>query len=99
MSSQNNKNKCSFCGLEVESKLYKLHLESHPSKILEWLYIGSYNNATNKKELSSISVKYVLNCAKECRNLFEKDFTYKHLKLSVRIYNKGSINRRFKEIF
>jgi hypothetical protein len=90
---QTSKIKCSFCSLELESKFYKLHLESHPSKILDWLYLGSYNNATNKKELSSIKVKYVLNCAKECKNLFEKEFTYMHLKLSVLIF-KFRINRQ-----
>jgi dual specificity MAP kinase phosphatase len=46
------------------------------------LYLGSYNNATNKKELDYANIKYILNCAEECRNLFDKDFIYMKLHLS-----------------
>ncbi len=60
------------------------HVESHPSKVLDWLYIGSYNNATNKKELELFNIKYIINCAKECLNLFPDEINYKHFKLSVR---------------
>jgi hypothetical protein len=75
---------CSYCNKEIETSIFKYHMESHPSKILDWLYLGSYNNATNKKELEYAGVKYIVNCAQECKNLFEKDFNYKHFKLSVR---------------
>jgi hypothetical protein len=81
-----NPQMCSYCNKEVETSIFKYHMESHPSKILDWLYLGSYNNATNKKELEYANVKYVVNCAQECKNLFEKDFTYKHFKLSVKKY-------------
>ena len=82
-SSPPKKTICSFCNKEIESTIFKYHIESHPSKILDWLYLGSYNNATNKKELEYVNVKYIMNCAQECKNLFEKDFTYKHFKISV----------------
>lgn len=76
---------CSFCNKEIECCIINYHMESHPSKILDWLYLGSYNNATNKKELGYINIKYILNCALECKNLFPSDFTYKQLPLSVSI--------------
>lgn len=41
--------KCEYCFQEVTAAFYDLHLDSHPSKILDWLYLGSYNNALNKK--------------------------------------------------
>jgi hypothetical protein len=80
---------CSYCNKQIESVIFHMHVDSHPSKILDWLYLGSYNNATNKKELEYANIKYVLNCAQECKNLFESDFKYKHMILSVyKIYNK-----------
>lgn len=77
--------KCDFCGKEMEKEIMKNHKESHPSKIFDWLYLGSYNNALNKKELQFANIKYILNCARECKNLFESDFKYKHFNLSVKI--------------
>jgi len=74
---------CSYCKREFEKSIIKMHFDSHPSKILDWLFLGDYNNATNKKELQYINVKYVMNCALECKNLFNEEFTYKNFKLSV----------------
>ncbi len=74
---------CDFCNREIEDISFEPHKRSHPSKIFDWLYLGSYNNATNRKELNYANVKYILNCAQECRNLFKDGFTYKHFQLSV----------------
>lgn len=77
--------KCSYCNKEIEKTIINYHKESHPTKILDWLFLGSYNNATNFKELNYADIKYILNCAGECKNLFQENFKYKHLKLSVNI--------------
>lgn len=41
--------KCSYCNLDIDESIIDFHVESHPSKIFDWLYLGSYNNATNSK--------------------------------------------------
>jgi len=41
--------KCNLCSLDIEYTKYELHLDTHPSKILEFLYLGNYHNAMNKK--------------------------------------------------
>jgi len=74
---------CDFCQMDVDEIIFEDHYSSHPSKILDWLYLGSLNNASNKKELKLIDIKYILNCADECKNYFPKDFTYKNLHLYV----------------
>lgn len=40
--------KCSLCNIDIEAVKYESHLEIHPSKILDWLYLGNYHNALNK---------------------------------------------------
>jgi hypothetical protein len=42
---------CNYCKMNVNSDFYRIHSDSHPSKILDWLYLGSYNNALNKQVL------------------------------------------------
>ena len=54
----------------------------HPSKILEWLYLGSYRDACNIKALKELGINYVLNCAIECFESFPSDIKYCHLKIS-----------------
>ena len=63
--------KCPYCGNEVEKKKLNLHLEIHPSKVFDWLYVGGYNTATKKADLEKMNIKYILNCATECMNLFD----------------------------
>ena len=41
--------KCTFCQNSVQKILFKTHYENHPSKILDFLYLGSYSNASNIK--------------------------------------------------
>jgi hypothetical protein len=40
---------CESCGKLVDKLIYNSHFETHPSKILDWIYLGSYNNALNKE--------------------------------------------------
>jgi dual specificity MAP kinase phosphatase len=74
---------CPIC-LKTITTSIKVHLSIHPSKVYDWLYIGSYSNATNKKDLESIHCKTILNCASECKNLFENEPGYKYLKLNIK---------------
>ena len=81
---ENKKNiliKCNICEKEIENNKFNLHLESHPGNIDDFIYIGSYFNATNLKELEKLNIKYILNCAAECKNLFEDKIIYKKIDL------------------
>jgi protein-tyrosine phosphatase len=73
--------KCDICDKEIENNKLHIHLESHPGNIDNFIYIGSYFNATNSKELDKLNIKYILNCAIECKNLFEYKFIYKKIDL------------------
>ena len=77
-----NKRKCELCKKLIDNFLYKLHYLSHPSQILNWIYLGNSKNANNNEDLSNFRISYVLNCAKEVhdRNL-PKFIKYCHLQL------------------
>ena len=77
-----NKRKCHLCNKEVENYRYKFHVNLHPSKIFNWLYLGSYRNACDKQEIKDIGINYVLNCALECMDNFPAEVKYCHLKLN-----------------
>ena len=87
LNSNNNKNKtystliCPICNKNIDNYKYQYHLGLHPSKILDWLYIGSYRNAYDKKAIKNLKINYVLNCAVECKETFPPDIKYCHLKL------------------
>eukprot|EP01137_Pigoraptor_chileana_P014718 Opistho-2@69706 len=49
-----------------------------PSKIFDHLYLGSEWNASNKRELETNGVGYVLNMALEIDNFFPGNFEYHH---------------------
>jgi protein phosphatase slingshot len=51
-----------------------------PSKIKDYLYLGSEWNAANFDELQSLGVKYILNCTREIDNFFPDMFCYKNIK-------------------
>ena len=68
----------------VEIHTYKFHYYTHPSKIFDWLYLGSYRNACDKQEIKNLGINYVLNCAVECRETFPPHVKYCHLKISDR---------------
>ena len=78
----NKKKKCPICEKEVDKYRYKCHFNFHPSKIFNWLYLGSYRNACDKQEIKDIGINYVLNCAVECLETFPVGVHYCHLKLS-----------------
>ena len=77
-----NKKKCLICQKEIENYRYKFHVNLHPSKIFNWLYLGSYRNACDKQEIKDIGINYVLNCAIECMESFPIGVKYCHLKIN-----------------
>ena len=79
---QTNTKICPICHVEKELYKYSYHLSLHPSKILDWLYLGSYRNACDKQDIKNIGINYVLNCAGECRESFPPGIKYCHLKLN-----------------
>ncbi|MCQ2817425.1 MAG: dual specificity protein phosphatase family protein [archaeon] len=89
------KMKCPICQTEIFKKNFPGHKEIHPTEILDWLFLGSYFNATNKTELKALKIKYILNCASECKNVYQEDFTY--LKLDLQDKNDFPIENYFNE--
>ena len=77
-----NKRKCPLCYREVDYYRYRFHLNLHPSKVLEWLYLGSYRDARNIKGLKDLKINYVLNCAIECLDSYPSNIKYCHLKIN-----------------
>ena len=67
-SSLSNKRLCPLCHKEVDYYKYRSHLNMHPSQIFNWLYLGSYRNACDVKDLQNLKINYILNCAIECEN-------------------------------
>ena len=73
---------CSICHKLVETYLIKIHINWHPTQVFNWLYLGTFSNASNIEELRRIKIKYVLNCASECINTtLPKDITELHLRI------------------
>ena len=76
------KKECDKCHKKVDSHLFKIHSNSHPSEIFKWLYLGTFVNACDINELRRIKVNYILNCASECKNKnLPKDIKELHLKV------------------
>ena len=73
--------KCQICNLTFDAEKFKSHQISHPSKICDFIYLGSYQNAINQSELKKLKIKFILNCAHECSNTPIKNSRYKHIKL------------------
>ena len=67
-SSLSNKRLCPLCHKDVDYYKYRSHLNMHPSQIFNWLYLGSYRNASDVKDLQNLKINYILNCAIECEN-------------------------------
>ncbi|KAK3564609.1 hypothetical protein QTP86_023752, partial [Hemibagrus guttatus] len=57
-----------------------------PSKILDYLYLGSEWNAANFEELQKNNVGYILNVTMEIDNFFPESFTY----MNIRVYDVES---------
>ncbi|KAM9741177.1 protein phosphatase Slingshot homolog 3 [Menidia menidia] len=54
-----------------------------PSKIFDYLYLGSEWNAANSEELQKNNVGYILNVTREIDNFFPESFTY----MNIRVYD------------
>ena len=76
------KRKCPLCHKEMDKNRINFHINTHPSKIFDWLFLGCYRNACNKEEIKDLKINYVLNCAFECLESFNNNIKYCHLKLS-----------------
>ena len=59
------KKECELCHKLVESHIYKFHFCSHPTKILNWMFLGTFKNGNNLEELNNFDIKHILNCAIE----------------------------------
>ena len=80
--SKMTKKECEICHILIASHLYRIHYNSHPSQIFNWLYLGSFANACDIKELKSNGINNILNCASECHNnKLPKDIQEIHLKI------------------
>ena len=62
------KKECEICHKEVETHLYMIHCNAHPTEIFRWLYLGTFENACDHEELKRIKITHILNCATECKN-------------------------------
>ncbi|WCJ37428.1 Dual specificity protein phosphatase 5 [Euphorbia peplus] len=71
---------CGICGHrmpESDQKSPPLHLSAFPSEILpEFLYLGSYDNASRSELLKTQGISRVLNTVPACQNLYKNSFTY-----------------------
>ena len=71
------KEKCPKCNEEIYNNKLKEHLQTaHLTEIIDNIYIGSFWNAINFEELEKNNIKYILNCASECKNRFEDKIKY-----------------------
>ena len=86
--------KCPKCSQEIKNNKLKEHLQSsHITEIINNICIGSYLNAKNWNELEKNNIKYILNCATECKNIFEDKIKY--LKLDIKDQNDFPIQDFF----
>ena len=77
-----NKKKCPLCHKLVDNYRYNTHFHLHPSKIFNWLYLGSYQNACNNNDLKDLKINYILNCAAECQNKNYPEINYFKAKIN-----------------
>ena len=92
------KKKCELCHKLVDKHLYKFHYYSHPSQILNWMFLGNFKNANNLDEIRKFKIKYILNCAieVEVKNI-PKDIKYYHISLTDS--NTTDITQYFEQAF
>ncbi|XP_048826551.1 protein phosphatase Slingshot homolog 3 isoform X2 [Brienomyrus brachyistius] len=82
--------------LNMDMKDYKEYIDNEmmvtmaqmdkPSKIFDYLFLGSEWNAANFEELQKNNVGYILNVTMEIDNFFPESFTY----LNIRVYDVES---------
>ncbi|XP_067103805.1 protein phosphatase Slingshot homolog 3 isoform X1 [Osmerus mordax] len=79
--------------LGLDMKNYKEYIDNEmmvtmaqmdkPSKIFDYLYLGSEWNAANFEELQKNNVGYILNVTREIDNFYPEAFTY----MNIRVYD------------
>ncbi|KAJ8749255.1 hypothetical protein K2173_018734 [Erythroxylum novogranatense] len=70
---------CGICGHRMPDAAEKspLHISAFPSEILpDFLYLGSYDNASRSELLKAQGISRVLNTVPACQNLYKNSFTY-----------------------
>ncbi|KAJ8554565.1 hypothetical protein K7X08_025243 [Anisodus acutangulus] len=71
---------CGICGHRmavVTDKGSSIQVSAFPSEILpEFLYLGSYDNASRAELLKTQGISRVLNTVPACQNLYKNSFTY-----------------------
>jgi len=76
------KKECNVCHKLIESYLFKIHVNNHPSQIFKWMYLGTFESACNASDLRKLGINYILNCAYDCNNTqLPKGITELHLKV------------------
>ncbi|CAH2052397.1 unnamed protein product [Thlaspi arvense] len=72
---------CGICGHRMPDPSHvvapQVHVSAFPSEILpEFLYLGSYDNASRSELLKTQGISRVLNTVPMCQNLYRNSFTY-----------------------
>ncbi|XP_076886652.1 protein-tyrosine-phosphatase IBR5-like [Bidens hawaiensis] len=70
---------CGICGHRMPVGVEKttVQISAFPSEILpEFLYLGSYDNASRSELLKTLGISRVLNTVPACQNLYKNSFTY-----------------------
>ncbi|URE35921.1 DSPc [Musa troglodytarum] len=70
---------CGVCGHRVPAALARpiQQCSAFPSEIVkDFLYLGSYDNASRREILKTLGVTHVLNTVPTCQNLYKNSFTY-----------------------
>ena len=90
------KKECETCHKQIETHLYKIHCNAHPTEIFRWLFLGTFENACDINELKRIRVTHILNCASECKNT-KLPSNIKELHLNINDYEGFEIFDYFDE--
>lgn len=73
---------CELCKKMMNKNFYSIHLSTHPSKIFDWLFLGSNIHAHNIEDLRRMKINYVLNCAAEIDDYLPRDIKYCKLNIN-----------------
>ncbi|KAG0463111.1 hypothetical protein HPP92_021587 [Vanilla planifolia] len=74
---------CGICGhrLPASDDRPIQHASAFPTEILkDFLYLGSYDNASRGELLKTLGISRILNTVPACQNLYKNSFTYHCLK-------------------
>mmetsp|Transcript_25200 Transcript_25200/g.65420 ORF Transcript_25200/g.65420 Transcript_25200/m.65420 type:complete len:279 (-) Transcript_25200:127-963(-) len=70
---------CSVCGHRLLSNTEERVpvTSAFPSEIIpDFLFLGSYDNASRAELLKAMGIRYILNCVPTCQVLYKNSFTY-----------------------